>query len=531
MSKLTKRQLAGLQGLAQHYQAEEEAAMNGDPYALYRWRITQMKSKGFAEIAAADFYRELFPEGSFERQGRQDDCRPNGIITRLVKTDADDKRDKGTHRLITDDLDALRDPAGAFGIVRDETTALRHCGRPDANTLPIYICSPVGYSGRRPTNKGAYKAFALTLDLDGVGVVQHRDAIHQMCVSGFSPRPTYIISSGNGLHIYYLFDHPVALYPQAARVLGELKHRLIERVWNGDTSTEKRQFQGLVQGFRVVGQPSKLGADYPVRAWRTGERVSLEYLNDMTRSYHGKDRPVITDFTVFEPLEMRARKTTAPIGEIVSEHNEPSKPWAVKRALYDWFLKLITEDAEPGHRYYCILCLAIIATKCGIERKELERDAYKLLPLFDRRRDAKHGEFFAHEIEDAMKIYGTPEAHKKRRAWIAAKCALIIEGNKRNGRKQAEHLKRARFSQELDYPDGSWREGNGRPVKRDQIAEYRDAHPYASKADCIRETGLSKKTVYKWWDKCIITREQMLAAFEEMKKLPPYQPPSDEPKQ
>ena len=31
------------------------------------------------------------------------------------------------------------------------------------------------------------------------------------------------------------------------------------------------------------------------------------------------------------------------------------------------------------------------------------------------------------------------------------------------------------------------------------VYEWRSAHPEGRKVDCIRETGLDKKTVYKWW--------------------------------
>ena len=43
----------------------------------------------------------------------------------------------------------------------------------------------------------------------------------------------------------------------------------------------------------------------------------------------------------------------------------------------------------------------------------------------------------------------------------------------------------------------------GRPkgsgTKEQIVKEYRENNPNARKSDCIRDTGLSKKTVYKWW--------------------------------
>ena len=45
----------------------------------------------------------------------------------------------------------------------------------------------------------------------------------------------------------------------------------------------------------------------------------------------------------------------------------------------------------------------------------------------------------------------------------------------------------------------NWRKGNGRPNKLYEIAVWRTAHVDGKKAECIRDTGLSKPTVYRWW--------------------------------
>ena len=47
--------------------------------------------------------------------------------------------------------------------------------------------------------------------------------------------------------------------------------------------------------------------------------------------------------------------------------------------------------------------------------------------------------------------------------------------------------------------DREWRIGNGRPSAEQTVLEWQEKYPEGKKADCIRETGLSKKTVYRWW--------------------------------
>ncbi len=44
-----------------------------------------------------------------------------------------------------------------------------------------------------------------------------------------------------------------------------------------------------------------------------------------------------------------------------------------------------------------------------------------------------------------------------------------------------------------------WTDNNGRPDVSKIVEDWRKANPDGKKADCIRATGLSKPTVYKWW--------------------------------
>lgn len=45
-----------------------------------------------------------------------------------------------------------------------------------------------------------------------------------------------------------------------------------------------------------------------------------------------------------------------------------------------------------------------------------------------------------------------------------------------------------------------WRNKDGAPTKQATVEEWQLHHPGGRKADCIRETGLSRPTVYKWWN-------------------------------
>ena len=49
-----------------------------------------------------------------------------------------------------------------------------------------------------------------------------------------------------------------------------------------------------------------------------------------------------------------------------------------------------------------------------------------------------------------------------------------------------------------------WRNKDGRPAgsgtAQSKVLEWRTANPAGTKYRCIKDTGLDKKTVYKWWD-------------------------------
>jgi hypothetical protein len=139
--------------------------------------------------------------------------------------------------------------------------------------------------------------------------------------------------------------------------------------------------------------------------------------------------------------------------------------------------------------------LSVIAWKCKIDEVELEKDLNNLLTDFNRGDVAP---VKVREIKSAMKMYNgramrTPR--KRLEDWLGWEYKPI----KRNGRKQAEHLERARLVQTLDYPNGTWRNKEGRPSKEQTVREWQLAHPNGNKAACIADTGLSKPTVYKYW--------------------------------
>lgn len=85
---------------------------------------------------------------------------------------------------------------------------------------------------------------------------------------------------------------------------------------------------------------------------------------------------------------------------------------------------------------------------------------------------------------------------------ISKMTAIHIMPNKRNGRKQEVHLMGSRVLQEINdrINNTNWRDGNGRKSKSDIVLSWMLDNQDKRKVDCIKDTGLTKPTVYKYWE-------------------------------
>src|SRR5574344_914463 len=229
----------------------------------------------YEQIEPYDFYRYIFPEGAFERKGHYEDNKPNAIAVTIEKKYKENgiavelkRNGKGKRYTITDNLEELN----------------------ELNKSEFTIMSPISYYGKQRNAKNARYLYALVFDLDGVDMPQLRDVLHQMD-KDILPKATFVVNSGTGLHLYYVLDEPVPMYPQNQLYMKELKYALTRQIWNRFTSTIKEpQMQGILQGFRVVGSGSKLGREYPVRAFRLGGPVELARLLDYIPDSNGEQQ-------------------------------------------------------------------------------------------------------------------------------------------------------------------------------------------------------------------------------------------------
>lgn len=449
----------------------DEALFGEEFHALNAWLDAR-----FPEVAAPDFYRELFPSGSLEKEGEEIEGKYRGIALRI--------KDGKPHRyFISDGLEIL-----------DKTS--------QATPEDFWLASPVSYAGRTQRQTMARFLYAVAIDLDKVRIEdeQHPRGLEAMWnqIGGqHQPRPTFIVSSGSGLHMYYLLERPVAMYKPVIRQLQRFRHDLIGKVWSSFVTEdwERPQYESVTQCFRMVGTYSKDGRR--VRAWRTGERVSIDYLNRWV-----KPENRLVDVTYQSRLTLDEAKKKYPdwYQKRIVE-GRPRGSWTVKPALYEWWRDQKLDEAKIGHRYYYLMCLAIYAMKCGISEEQLHADAWRIVPILKEQDSAKNP-LLKSDVVKALQMYDA-DYQTFPRDVIAFRTGIRIDPNKRNGRKQKTHLKIARATLEIMNKDLG-KSVQGRPkgsgTKREQVRAWRAANPSGRKIDCERETGISRPTVLKWWN-------------------------------
>lgn len=453
-------------------------------------RVTEYLEQFCDEIAAYDFYRDLFPKGTFQEKGVFEKFKYNGIIVEITSEKKKNGKPLIFRHTLTDELDKIEEVS-----TRDN----------------FCLMSAVDYVGKTRDTANARNMYALVIEIDEIKMVGDVPYgmmnLFKQLGNGLLPKPTYIVSSGNGIHLYYLLDEPVRLYNNVLNQLELLKKELTRKLWHDSISSaitfgHKVQYEPVCQGFRVVGTITRKGTR--TRAFETGERVSVKYLNEFVEPKYQ-----VTDLVYKNDLNLEQAKEKYPEWyqtKIVEQ--KPQGAWCLNRSVYEWWRDQIGVKADCGHRYWCLWILAVYAKKCSyydekknsnpVTLKELEQDSLSFLDIFDSKTSGEFDPFTADDVLSSLKGFDSAFVTYPIGS-IIYRSGISIEKNKRNGRKQKEHIKIMNFIRDEVNQNKNWRDGNGRPSAQAKVEEWQIMNPTGTKAECNRQTKLDPKTIRKWW--------------------------------
>lgn len=174
--------------------------------------------------------------------------------------------------------------------------------------------------------------------------------------------------------------------------------------------------------------------------------------------------------------------------------------------LYDWFFRLIREPQNifHGNRYKCMVALVIYAVKCGIGKKKVEEDLKSLLYYYNNLPGAENDPIEEMDIKRALYIYKNKNAKTFTFQWIKEFTEIEYEAKTKRREiplSREEHLKIARQKRDEIYPEGSWRANSDGKIRR-ELLEYIRSHPEKTLVECIDAKICSRKSTYKYWEEC-----------------------------
>ena len=478
---------------------------------MVKW-YSDLKELGLEEVTPMDFYRDIFPECSLQKKGIYNDDKYCGIAIEVTKKIRNGKPVVYRYS-ITDDLETIEN------LLQTEN---------------FVLLSPISYVGKTRTTDNARIMYAFALEIDNLLVdkkgnaVGLRDLIHQMR-ENILPCANYVVTSGNGVHLYFLLDTPIRLFENVKQSLSRYKKFITRQFWNSyitfDDEEEKIQFESAFQGFRLVGGVTKNGER--THAFRLNNHpTTIEYLNEFAYSYKENGKIINPKIEICYDSYMTLKEAKKKYPEWYQKRiveKQKKGTWTVKRDLYDWWLRRIKEEIRVGHRYHALMLLSIYAIKCNISYEELEKDCFSLLKPYDNLSEREDNRFEESDVLSALQVYQDKSYATFPINSIEKLSGLKIEKNIRHGKKQKVHLALARdrkkklkeLGEEIDEgrPKGSGE-------KKYIVSQWKLENQGKKKIECYRETKLSRVTIDKWWNFLEENTDFITPSYKSIKQIP-----------
>lgn len=123
--------------------------------------------------------------------------------------------------------------------------------------------------------------------------------------------------------------------------------------------------------------------------------------------------------------------------------------------------------------------------------------------MLEKRTEEDNNHFTLDDIYTALDCYNEKYVRFPRKD-LERITGVSMPANKRNGRKQKEHINMMNMIRDVINKNVDWnKKGNGRPqgsgTKENIVKEYRKNNSTAKKIECYRDTGLSRITIDKYW--------------------------------
>ena len=395
------------------------------------------------KVSAFEMYQDIFnngedleEKGEYKKGGESRTCKYNLIAIQIINKENDKRiiNRVAIHKGLNELKKIIEEKEKKFNIL-----------------------SCISYAGNNNTMINARYMYALVIDLDDIREGKSYDDNGIISLVDFymyqkrCPIPNYIVSSGHGLHLYFVFNKPIPLYKNIQEKIFDLKKEMIKRIWTEDVSNIEPQYGSVVQGFRMGGTYTKASINSK-KTERTQcfkiitapHKYTLYDLAETTlMSDEEKEKYKSIDSNLSNrkyTIEEAKRKFPEWYQKRVIE-KRPRGKWNIKKDLYEWWIRTIKTENKEHHRYFCCMFACIYAIKCNVPLEKVKSDLYELLPYFN---SAEREPFTKQDIDDSLFAF-QDNYYFWTRDKISLMSAIPIKANKRNGMPQKEHIEFMNF--------------------------------------------------------------------------------------
>ena len=404
-----------------------------------------LKSKKYEPVSAEQFYGDLFPQRLLQKEGAERDGKYSAMVKRIGKPNIYlHDRLEGLDEIKTDDK-AYVSNASYAGNCLDKSLAR------ELYALAVRFIVP-----REATGIDIDNAFR---EQDHTRLVTQPDgSSFTIKIHTNSIAPTYVMTAGKDVFLFYLFDYPIPLFENNKKSLKSIATYLSKTVHNNLSDSAKTPVQkpappDILSRYPVVG--TKVGKELCC-AYKTGRKWSVYDLN----SFVPKNKRLC-----YKPKGLAPKPT-----------------WVCRLEIYYGFINRVRDNAEsvlPG----CLEALASYARKCSVDKDRYGEDRDGLASLLESRYSYNTIEDHLEKADD-LYFYHAEKIKTWTVGYIEKLSGLLIPRNKRNGRTQKAHL-------DILHRAAS---------KEHEVKAWRKNHPEGKQTDCAEELGISRKTVAKWWN-------------------------------
>lgn len=360
----------------------------------------------------------------------------------------------------------------------------------------------IEYHNSNPFQRSTKNIYAYVVDIDDVDLKTLKRILKKLKNKKLKLLPNLISSSGNGIHLYWVFDEPIFYFHQICdqinAALRKIQRDVSKHLKKADEKTS------AFTSFRPAGARTKFGSKVRTFFLRKKKYSFFEIceaynitIPPVYNFVYAKEMGNVVDMEKWREKikEFKREKEKEGTSEPVKEkfNVKDLKPNA-REGFFNHSYDRAFDEVPEGNRNNALFALGVIARKCGMSADYVKRQLKELVDFWNSR-DKKI--LHHYEVDQTVNSAYRHDEYLRTRAFKLEKFLgfSFLRSTKR--RPAGERLKREQHLVYMRYKFLQYAK-ELRNEKLNRIAEYLYQFGYTSQNAIAKALNMSKSTVNKY---------------------------------